>query len=119
MTLDVKDVRARLEAERQRLAEEIEALAKAEVGEGDGAGHPGTSNDIADEATETFEHEKTLALVENLRGLSAGVEHAIDKLEKGTYGVCDECGRPIAAERLEAIPWASLCIECKARQERR
>ena len=46
----------------------------------------------------------------------AGIEHALKKFEEGTYGLCDSCGQPIAPERLEALPQASLCLNCKAQQ---
>lgn len=115
MTIDIVGVRARLEEERRRLAEEIDALLKSEF-------EPVTEwpGDQLDEGgAQTSEHEKALALVQNLRGLSTAVERALSKLESGTYGVCDDCGQPIAAERLAAIPYATLCISCKSKRERR
>lgn len=118
-TMNLPAVRARLEDERQRLAEEIEALRRTDLEserEREGAGR---GNHMADDATETFEHEKALALIQNLRVLGEKVERALQKLDQGTYGVCDECGKPIAPERLEAIPYATMCISCKAKRERR
>jgi DnaK suppressor protein len=47
----------------------------------------------------------------------AEVEHALVKFDEGTYGICDNCGKEIAPERLEALPQAALCIKCKGRQE--
>jgi hypothetical protein len=49
----------------------------------------------------------------------AEVEQALHKFEVGTYGLCDICGQPIAPERLEALPWANLCLSCKTHQARR
>jgi len=46
----------------------------------------------------------------------AAVGHALEKYEAGTYGICDLCSRPIEPARLEALPQATLCLECKARQ---
>ncbi|GAI02284.1 unnamed protein product, partial [marine sediment metagenome] len=68
-----------------------------------------------EEATESFEFEKRLAVEKQVRDHLAEVEHALDKFEKGTYGLCDSCGQPIATDRLEALPQASLCVNCKAK----
>lgn len=120
MAIDTADVRARLEEERRRLLAEIDALQKADFeSERDREGRAGRGNHIAEDATETFEHEKSLALVQNLRSLEAQVERALAKLEAGKYGICEDCGKPIAEERLAAIPYATLCIEDKAKRERR
>ena len=67
-----------------------------------------------EEAMETLELEKRLALENRIRQELAKVEHALDKIEKGTYGVCDNCGKPIDPARLEALPQATLCMDCKA-----
>ena len=67
-----------------------------------------------EEATETLELEKRLGLENRMRQEIAAIDHTLDKIEKGTYGICDNCGKAIAEERLEALPQASLCIECKA-----
>ncbi len=67
-------------------------------------------------ATEAFELEKRLVLERRLSDALAEVEHALKKYEDGTYGICDLCTQPIEPARLEALPHASLCLECKARQ---
>ena len=69
-----------------------------------------------EEADEASELEKRLALEERLRESLTWVEHALEKYEAGTYGLCDSCGKPIEEGRLEAIPQASLCLNCKASQ---
>jgi len=68
-----------------------------------------------EEATESFELEKRLALENRVRDMLAEVEHALNKFEQGTYGQCDACGQPIDPARLEALPQASLCVSCKAK----
>ena len=68
---------------------------------------------FADSAHSTAERARLIALGKELRANLKDVEHALDKMEPGTYGVCERCGEPIGAERLEAIPWARLCITCK------
>ena len=67
-----------------------------------------------EEATETLELEKRLGLENRMRQEIAAIDHTLEKIDKGTYGICDNCGKPIAEERLEALPQANLCIECKA-----
>lgn len=121
MTLDIASARARLEEERARLMDEIDQLVHTDFPEDEPTieGHPGRGNHIAETASQTAEHDKSLALLQNLRALETSVENALRKLDRGTYGICDECGNAIAPERLAAIPWATLCITCKARQERR
>ena len=120
MATDTEDVRARLQQERTRLEAEIAALTKADFeSERDREGHTGRGNHMAEDASETFEHEKSLALLANLRSLEAQVDRALAKLDLGTYGKCDDCGNPIAPERLAAIPYATLCIQDKAKRERR
>jgi RNA polymerase-binding protein DksA len=74
---------------------------------------------MADAATETFEREKDLAEEENLKRLLEQVNAALQKIDAGTYGECDRCHKPIAPGRLEALPYATLCIECAERLEGR
>jgi len=69
-----------------------------------------------EEADEAFELEKRLALEKKLRDALAEIEHALQKCEAGTYGLCDSCGQPIGQARLEALPQANLCLRCKVRQ---
>ena len=73
----------------------------------------GKREEGADEASEL---EKRLALEERLGESLNEVEHALQKYEAGTYGLCDSCGQAIEQARLEAIPQASLCLSCKAQQ---
>lgn len=71
----------------------------------------GKREEGADEASEL---EKRLVLEQRLRESLNDVEHALEKYEAGTYGLCDSCGKPIEPARLEAMPQASLCLNCKA-----
>ena len=70
---------------------------------------------FADSAQATTGRSELLALVEQLRTHYAEVTAALTRLENGTYGKCENCGNEIPIERLEAIPAASLCVECKQR----
>lgn len=76
-------------------------------------------NHPADLGSETFERGKDVGLKDNSRLLLGKVEDALQRLEAGTYGRCKNCGRQIPPERLEAIPYATLCYACKEAQEER
>ncbi len=113
-----QESRARLERERARLEEELAALAVQErSAEGLEGGGYGTH--LADDATETFDHEQAVALARHMRGMLEQVERALHKLDDGSYGRCDGCGGPIDPERLEALPHATLCLACQSRREAR
>ena len=108
-------LRSRLESEQKRLTHELEQL-KASVRPADERREGSPFGKREEEATEAAELETRLELEKRIRDQLAAVEHALAKFEQGTYGLCDNCGRPIGSERLEALPQASLCLECKAGQ---
>jgi RNA polymerase-binding protein DksA len=108
-------IRSRLEIERKHITEELEQLqASVRPVEERREGSPFGKRE--EEATETFELERRLALEKRLKEQLAEVEHALQKFEKGTYGLCDICGQPIDLARLEALPQANLCLSCKVKQ---
>jgi DnaK suppressor protein len=74
--------------------------------------HPG------DSGTETFELEKNVSLLEQVEDELAEIDTAFQRLERGTYGTCQACGRPIGDERLEAMPATRFCVEDQAKAER-
>lgn len=74
--------------------------------------HPG------DSGTETFEMEKNVSLLDQVDDELLEVEAAFQRLERGTYGTCQVCGRPIGEERLEAMPATRFCVEDQAKAER-
>jgi DnaK suppressor protein len=115
MTVGFNLLRSRLESERKRLIEELEQL-KSSVRPADERREGSPFGKREEEATESFELEKRLTLEKRIREQLAEVEHALHKFEEGTYGLCDICGQPIDPARLEALPQASLCLSCKARQ---
>lgn len=101
---------------RDRLEGELEAVQKelADIGVGpDGAVEVAFDEGFADAAQTTSERSNVLSIAEGLRQRLDDVKGALDRLERGTYGICQSCGNPIDAERLEAIPTAVLCISCK------
>jgi RNA polymerase-binding transcription factor DksA len=114
---------------RQRLAEERERLAGvrssfddehlADQSESESTGELSSYDQHqADMGTETFEREKDLSILEQVEAELADVTHALDRLDDGTYGICEACGKPIGEERLEAVPAARFCLEDQARAER-
>ncbi len=107
---DPEVLRSFLEGERARL-EAIIAQAEAEGG-GENLGY---GNHMADDASEAFEQAKELALHENARRLLEQVEAALQRFEEGTYGLCENCGAEIDPARLNALPYATLCIRCQQR----
>ena len=101
---------------RQLLLEERASLhAKlAELGFADDGTGLDYDPNFADSSQVTAERGEAEALAGELRDALAEVEQALHRLDEGTYGNCDVCGRPIAAARLEAMPAARLCIDCAA-----
>src|SRR5688500_16597209 len=75
----------------------------------------------ADVATETFDREKDLSILDSIEGELADIEHALQRLDDGTYGTCEACGKRIGDDRLEAMPATRYCLDdqSKAEQELR
>lgn len=108
-----KHVQEHLESEHKRLASELEQVqTSASSTEERREGSPFGKRE--EEATETLELEKRLTLENRIRQELAAIEHALERFEKGTYGLCENCGQPIDPKRLEVLPQASLCMNCKA-----
>jgi len=111
MTTDFNLLRRRLETERESLLEELKAASLvAERRE------RGFYSEEGEFAAAIVEVEKGLILEKRVRDQLAEVENALHKFDRGTYGLCEICGQPIEPARLEALPHASLCINCKSRQ---
>lgn len=72
---------------------------------------------LADLGTETFEQDKDLGLAERASAEIREIDQALERLKSGDYGVCENCEKPIPLERLRALPFATLCAICKAKQE--
>jgi RNA polymerase-binding protein DksA len=111
-------IRAELESEVGRLRGEIEA-AETDLADRLRDGGDGAGDDQADAGTKTFEREHEMSLANNARDLLVQTEHALARIEAGTYGRCENCGNPIGKLRLQANPRATLCVSCKQREERR
>lgn len=115
---EVAEARAGLEGEVTRLAHEISSSEQALAGlmrdSGDGAG-----DDDADTGTKNITREHEMSLNANAREMLEQTERALQRLDAGTYGLCEVCGKPIGKARMQAFPRATLCVEDKQKQERR
>jgi DnaK suppressor protein len=108
-TTDFNHLHSRLETERESLLEELKATALVATRR-----ERGPYGEYGELATEIAEVEKGQIFEKRIREQLAEVEHALEKYEQGTYGLCDNCGQSIDEARLEALPQANLCLSCKA-----
>ncbi len=114
MTIDLDHFRRELEAERDRLAAARDGVNhEGSLMDETGDLSIGSGDHIADSASETYMRELDGGLEENADHLLAEVEAALTRIEDGSYGTCSVCGKPIGEERLEAVPYATLCIDDK------
>ena len=74
--------------------------------------------DYAASGTTTFERERDLSLSENVKDILKRVNEALERIDNGTFGVCQMCSQNIPEERLKALPYANLCISCKQKEEK-
>lgn len=111
-------VRAELVTDLQRLQEERDTVRSA-LADVIRDSQAGSGDDPADSSGKTFGREHEQALLIRVEEAIRATQDAIARIDAGTYGVCETCGRAIAAPRLEAFPRAALCVVCKQRQERR
>ncbi|PJI94329.1 TraR/DksA family transcriptional regulator [Luteimicrobium subarcticum] len=108
---DLFEENARLQVELAAADEELSNLLR-NSGEGSG-------DDQADSGSSALERDQELTLVNNTKDLLTQNARALDRIAAGTYGVCEHCGKAIGKARLQAFPRATLCIDCKQREERR
>ena len=120
MSIDTERFRDALLEERRRVEHALATLRDE---------HPGSldeeveeiaatsDNHLAETATATLGREIDYTLGDNAEHVLAGIDAALKRIEEGTYGTCAGCGTEIPEGRLEANPWASLCIDCKRRAE--
>ena len=121
MSIDTERFRTLLLEERDRIERAIANLREDHPGRMDEEVEEISAtqdNHLAETATVTLDREIDYTLEENSTRMLAAVDSALERIENGSYGTCANCGRAIAEERLEAYPWASLCIDCKRDAER-
>jgi len=115
---ELAEVREGLEAELARLRDGV-AAAESELAERLSDAVEGAGDDPTDTGAKAYQREHDLALNYNTRELLAQSERAIQRMDAGTYGACESCGKAIGKARLQAYPRATLCVQCKQREERR
>lgn len=121
MSTDTDRLKAELEQHRQRLQGTIDhhdigaSSLTEETGE---LMSSSADNHLADTATETYERELDEGLEADAREQLREVEAALERIERGDYGTCAVCGNEIPIERLEAVPWTTLCIDDARKQLR-
>jgi RNA polymerase-binding protein DksA len=117
---DLKRIKAQLEEERTDLERQLDELqgASFQGSQSDLTGEVGLDEDFADAGTATFDRERDLSIRNNIRDLIDQINRAMSRIDEGGYGTCERCGNPIDASRLKALPHASLCLDCKRREER-
>ena len=119
MTINLEQIKKRLEAKRAELQENIKGLTEAhpepvgaiEASEG--------APDFEEIAVDFLETQQEQSLLVNQQALLTEVEQALERIEQGTYGKCVDCGQPIPERRLEAIPWAARDVKCEEKLEQR
>jgi DnaK suppressor protein len=114
-TAKSSQIRSRLEGEKKRLQDELVQLNRSRSTDERREGSPFGKRE--EEATESMELEKRLALENRLNSLLVEVERAIQKLDAGTYGYCDICNMAIDPARMEALPQAILCMSCRQKMK--
>jgi RNA polymerase-binding protein DksA len=118
--VDVDQFRTRLLVERQRVVDAIDNIHSENPGSlADETEEPlFQDNHLGDVATATFDREMASTLEDNSTHVLSEIDAALARIEAGTFGTCQACGGPVGEDRLEALPWATLCIEDKRKQER-
>ena len=119
-TIETDRFRRMLVEERERVQRALDNLHAENPGSIEDETGEETSFDqhLADVATVTHDRELDYTLEDNSTAVLAAIDGALARIDAGTYGTCVRCGRPIGEERLEALPWAELCIDCKRETER-
>ncbi len=118
---DVKIYKERLLALRARLRGDVNHMADAALKQSRTQANGDLSSmpiHMADLGTDNFEQEFTLSLMESDAGILDKIEAALERVEEGTYGQCEECGAKIPKTRLNAIPYATMCVKCASEYER-
>ena len=119
---EIEDLRTRLLEERVHLESQLESIVEGSFAttQSDLSGDVGLDDESADAGTATFEREKDLSIENNVRDLLRKIDAALKRMDAGTYGLCERCGKPIEKARLKALPYADLCIkDAQAAQSRR
>jgi RNA polymerase-binding protein DksA len=118
---EIEELRSRLEDEQGELQTQLSTLEEDTSGatQSDSSGDVGLDDEPADAGSATFEREKDFSIEQNVRDLLQKIERALKRIADGTYGLCEQCGRPIEKARIKALPYVDLCIKDAQAQSRR
>ena len=107
-------------AERERVAAKLDSIEESinDRSSSQPSGAQGYSNHMADIGSDAMEQEQAFLHASQGADYLRQLDEALDRIERGTYGICDECGGKIPVKRLEAFLSAYLCIDCKSKQEK-
>ena len=117
--------KAELREIRKDLTDELETMSEAydrsirDLNDLQQAGNDGAGDDQADAGSKTFEREQEQSIAANRLDLLTQIQRAVERIDSGTYGFCERCGKPIPKARLKAFPAATLDVACKQLEERR
>jgi RNA polymerase-binding protein DksA len=119
VSVDIEAARRRLLEERARIFEEHAHLVEdTSRSMEEAVDEDGNDSHMADSASETLDRAIELSLEDNAEHLLQAIDAALGRIDAGTYGQCAGCGGQVSPERLEALPWAGKCIDCKRLEER-
>jgi RNA polymerase-binding transcription factor DksA len=105
--------RAQIERELKELEEDLHHHTQSEI-----SGEDIYEDEYAESGSATFEREKDLSIELSLKDTMEQINRALERIKNDTYGICQRCQKPIEIERLRAIPYAELCIQCKKKEEK-
>lgn len=109
----LEQIKEELLIKRREVAGEVVNLRRESFSLGGDGGE-----DVGDDASNDYTRQVLLGMSERERSILLEVDAALDRIDEGVFGICESCGEDIAAARLKAVPYASLCVECKADQEK-
>lgn len=114
---ELKEFKALLGEMKRRLSGDVEKLEDAGFRKQDGGDLSSMPLHMADQGTDSFEQDITLGLMESESDELQEIEEALERIKNGHYGVCELCMKSIPKARLQAIPYARLCVACKSKEE--
>jgi RNA polymerase-binding protein DksA len=117
---DLESMRAKLLEERERIAADLEALEETTASTPkDSSGDLSSySSHMADMGSDSMEREKAFLFASVKRRRIEEIDLALQRVDAGTFGICESCGKPIPPKRLERMPGATLCVSCKEQEEK-
>ena len=118
---EIADLKGRLDEEQGELRDQLTTIEEETfaASQSELSGDVGLDDESADAGTATFEREKDLSIENNVRDLLAKIERALARIDEGSYGTCERCGKPIEKARIKALPYVGLCIKDAKAQSRR